>query len=276
MTRAAIRSRTLEVEAGLPEGMSLTMDWTSMGDRYNFLFDFGDLPKVNRTDRYLAAHYSTMPASVPGLVRCESEEEANHFLDLVSAAESIDYGKVLEFAMAVYQDGWQSAIYAFVDEWCDELPAQADDAPYWWLSEHPEFDGAEMVTTVARSTVYGSHYDIVRPEDDKTSLLIAILPDVGGETSVELAYPLEALGIKEGSLEEFLALQLVCHNGGRYAYVRYDLMGAVWLLAVPENEEFLGKAQESRGFQEYYRGLSEQVEAVRVWIAEMKEAKWDI
>ena len=272
---ASLKQRTMELQECLPDSWWLDLSRVS-GHTAVFTFDFPGVPEVGAKDKYLNMHY-VMASSVPGQVICESIEEADRFLDLVEQQDNkpIEYEKVLQFGGMVHYHGWVDAIYAFVED-TDELPAEADGAPYW--VELPEFDGAELITTVGSSSVHGSHHDIVQP-DDETALLIEIVADVGGEREVELAQELEAVGIEEDTLEEFLALQLVCHDE-RYGYVRYDLMGAIWLASVPENEEFLEAAIERRDFLDYYKEedgnyangtyekYSPREEAIKNWMIE--------
>jgi len=231
-------------------------------------FEVPGMPKVEGADRYLAIHYMTGP-KLPGVAKFDTVEEALDFLDKFEKAD-VDYEKVLEFAEWVYRDGWRDAISAYVED-ADELPAEADEKPYWL--EMPDFEDAELVTTVNSSTLYGSHGDIARPEE--SAILVKILADVGGESHVEMAYLLEALETEEGSLEEYLALQLVC-NDGVYAFVRRDLMAAVWLLPVPENLKYLRVAVESEDFKSYYDDDgygpgNERKEAIEDWLKAVEE-----
>lgn len=238
------------------------IDWHSIV----FDFDHEEAPEVDGTARYMAENYSTVVSTmVPGLVRVDTIEEAHEFLDLVENHEGpIEYEKVLECAGAVHEQGWQDSIYTYVEEWVDELPAEACDAPEWF--ELGELSDAQLTTTIAGSTIYGSHGDIVFPKDDPDALLIKIL---GGrnEAHVELEWVLEAFKID--GLEALLVKQLLCTDGTT-AFVLTDLMGGIFLDTVPENAEFLEAAVTSEGFLRYYedenyQGVDERLVAIDAW-----------
>jgi len=255
----------------LPEGYDVYLERTE--PEIVLGFEVPGIPKVESTEaRYLAIHYMTGP-KMPGVAKFNTVEEAFDFLDKFEQANA-DYEKVLRFAGQIHVDGWRDAIYAYAED-ADELPAEADEKPYW--VEMPDLEDAELVTTVNASTLYGSYSDIAQP--DGAAILVKILADVGGESEIELAYLLEALEIEEDSLEEYLALQLVCHFNG-YAYVRRDLMAAVWLLPVPENLKYLGVAVESEDFKNYYdedayvynaENINERRNAIEDWLYAVRE-----
>ncbi len=231
-----LRARTAEVEALFDDSVSLALCRVS-DMSLTFTFEWGNTPEVDFESRYLTLNYDCSPSMVPGLVRCDSVEEAHRFLNLVEARapELPDYEKVLKAANGIVYDGLASAANTFSDEWDPEsLPCEVDGAPYW----HELSGKAEFVTTAGWSNLYGPHCDIPTPGEE-ASLLVKVIADVGSEGDVELAGVLDAYGVPEDSLEEFLVLQLVCHNDTPYAYIRYDIIAGIWLLPRPENRKFL-------------------------------------
>ena len=257
-----LQDRVNSVNAELPEGYHIAL--VRPAPEIVMTFAVPGMPDVEGATRYLAINYISGP-KMPGVAKFDTTGEAFDFLDKFEEAD-VDYEKVLEFGRMVHEQGWQDTIYIYVGEWVDKLPAEADGKPHWM--EMSDLDDAELVTTIDASTLYGSHGDIARPKDENAILVRILADDIGGESCIEMAYPLEALGIEEGSLEEFLAFQLVC-NDGRFAFVRRDLIGAIWLTAVPENLECLEIAVESEDFKRYYDGhspSSECKEAIQDWI----------
>ena len=232
-TRVASMDLPEDWYVGLPR--MLSNNWCAV-----FRFDCGDEPEVDPTSAYLAQNYGVGNA-VPGCVKFYDYYKAMEFLTLVElyARESrpINYEAVLKAVQMIHYDTWASAVYTFAEEWTVDLPVEAKGAPYWMEDLNRLFYGAELTTTVGESNAYGYAGDIVQPEDE-AAILIATLFD-SSEGEVELAPILETCGIEDDSLEESLLRQLVCTNDTEYAYVRYDLMAAVWLNAVPENRGFL-------------------------------------
>jgi hypothetical protein len=243
-------------------------------DELVFTFDAPGVPHPSMLDeqtaRYLAINYVSA-GSVPDVIKCSTVEEAHHFLGLLESQSTLDYGKVLELVAAVNEEGWRDAVYRYANKYTTGLPIETDGMPFWLL-EGPlsGFEDAEMVTTVAESSPYGHFAEIALPEDENALLVYIIFDD--NEAEVELSYILETYGIDEDSLEEFLAEQLL-YVHKNYAYVRYCIIVGIWLPAVPENEEFLDVALDSRDFKRYYHeyvGYNEQVSereaAYRNWL----------
>jgi len=263
-----LQARVDEIRNRLPDGYDIQL--VSIKPEIVLTFMVPRMPEIEGASRYLAINYITGPR-LPGIAKFDTAEEAFDFLDKFEKADA-DYEKVLEFAKAIHEQGWQDAIYVYVGEWVDKLPAEGDGKPYW--VEMSGFEGAELVTTVDASTLYGSYGDIAQPQDKNAILVKILADDIGGESEIEMAHLLEALEIEEDSLEEYLALQLVCHDE-RDAFVRRDLIGAIWLLAVPENLQFLEAAMESEDFQGYYDQvlysykhgtINERKEAIERWL----------
>ena len=231
---------------------------------------------------YLSINYADVtPSSSPGIVRCEDEAEVDLFLTLLEKrvsdpSASFDYRNVLKAADNVYYHGLRDAMSHHCEDGDPEsdFPLKDGDVPYWILEALGIPDGAVLLYTANWSDLYGSHYDIPVPEGDNAeSLLFYIQGDVGAESYVELGSGDDMenwWGVEEGSLEWFLWAQLFCHNCNlarkhpQYAYIRYDIIGGVWLVPDPENLNVLKEVIKKDDFNHYYR--QEPEEALRYWM----------
>jgi hypothetical protein len=272
-----LQARTLEIQEKLGER------WTLRGPRmgsWMLQWDLqweGAFPEIDPTNKYLTQNYDCCSASYPGLVKVDSYIEGYNFLSLLEAWSILtpdklpDIEKILGVHKMVLFDGHASAAYTYSDEYDPEsLPCEVDGSLYWMEDINRVFRYADLITTADWCTIYGSYSAIPLPEEP--ALLLRIFGDTGGESEVELEYVFEHFEIEPGSLEHLLALQLLCHQEGRYAYVRYDLIAAVWLAAVPGNLEYFEAAIEQDDFKRYYNTCrwqdqeSERDTAIREWL----------
>jgi hypothetical protein len=251
----------------------------------NHLFRFTGSP--GGMQEYLSINYSTVtPSSSPGIVRCEDDAEVDLFLTLLEGRVSdpstpFDYQKVLEASNKVYYEGLRDAVSHHCEDRDPEndFPLKDGEVPYWVLEGLGVPDDSTLLYTAGWSDLYGSYWDIPEPDgDNAASLLFHIQGDVGGESHVELGSGDDVenwWGIEEGSLEWFLWAQLFCHSCNlarehpKYAYVRYDIMGGVWLTPDPENLKSLKSVIKKYDFDSYYQ--QEPGEALHNWMLAVRK-----
>lgn len=242
----------------------------------SLVFDFTTpgMPEVEPTDRYLSINYAEVrAASVPTVVSCSDEDEAHYFLDRVAErleqeTPRLDYEAVLKAANGIIYDAYASEASDFTEDWNpDSLPVNNAEAPCWW--DGHGFRDAKLVCTA--NWTYSCRYtDIPEPEGGIGILIDTESTGLGGEH--EYGFNTDdfenTYGFPEGSLEEFLLLQLLCWRGygpdharsdnrahvegPEHAYIRYDWIAGLWLTPVASNVEYFERAIKNEQFKYLY------------------------
>lgn len=245
---------------------------------------------------YLTKAYAAVtPVMSVGQVRCEDWAEAELFLTLLleryTSGRTIDPEVPTKIANAICLKGWREAVSACVEDAdIKDLPIKEAKISSWIWEGIPYSDGEleqeHFLYTLEASDVYLGH-----PDDDLPAVEGCLLVQVYGddaEQSVELGEKEERghrstfkeyWGVEGSSLEAFLALQLLCHNKNLskefpdYAYIRYQLVGGIWLRPIPEAiTSFLSLRNSRYGCFSPSHNFSDQDENINRWLTKIEAA----
>jgi hypothetical protein len=212
---------------------------------------------------YLSEHYSSVSTMCSGQVRCEDWAEAKLFLTLLleryTSGGSVDPQIPEKIAECMNFQGWPVT-------------------KRWWESEH-------FLYTLNVSDAYLSYPSEDLPEVQGCLLVLVVGED--SESHVELGSKEsnqndsfeQYWGVAGDSLEAFLALQMVCHNKNlakefpRTAFIRYALVGGVWLRPIPEAiKSFVDLRDAKYGLFYPNFNLDDQDEKIALWLERVEAA----
>jgi hypothetical protein len=243
---------------------------------------------------YLSEHYSSVSTMCSGQVRCEDWAEAKLFLTLLleryTSGGSVDPQIPEKIAECMNFQGWRDAIYYHVG--CSDisdLPIRDAELPSWIIEQMPVtkrwWESEHFLYTLNVSDAYLSYPSEDLPEVQGCLLVLVVGED--SESHVELGSKEsnqndsfeQYWGVAGDSLEAFLALQMVCHNKNlakefpRTAFIRYALVGGVWLRPIPEAiKSFVDLRDAKYGLFYPNFNLDDQDEKIALWLERVEAA----